>query len=438
MPVTAPRDRGRAHDAAALVLAFALAGCARGPSEASLTQADTTQCPSQVVEGIDVYSGTGTIDWSMVASSGRMFAFIKATQGNYDMQSTFCDQWTGAQLAGVLRSPYHFFDGTIDGVTQAQYFLADLESVGGLQPGDLPAMLDLECPTSSDESQTESDCEYTGDSGWVDTATLQQRALDWLSTVQQATGLPPIIYSYPSWFADTGVTTTALTAYPLFIASYDTCADVPAPWTSAVFWQYADNGTVPGISGETDEDRLFGSDGDLQGLTLPTSVPVDAGVDASASDAGNSPPHAGGGCRCATRYTRASDWIVPLGVALLLRRRRFPPRLERLCYGSRHAHRMWPGARERGARARRRREPELDAAREQDARRARAPSPAHDAEGDRLAARADRLRPADGHHRGVDHLRPQHEQERRHARSPCRVDDRRAEAQRAVHGRCRR
>jgi GH25 family lysozyme M1 (1,4-beta-N-acetylmuramidase) len=310
--------------AAALVFApAALAACARGPSEVSLTEADTQYCPSPVVEGIDVYSGNGAIDWTMVASSGREFAFIKATQGNYDQQSTFSTQWSGAHDAGLLRSPYHFFDGTIDGVTQANWFMSELTSVGGLKPGDLPPMLDLECPTSSVESQAQSGCEYAGDSGWVATATLQQRALDWLSTVQHATGLKPIIYSYPSWFAATGVTSTALTAYPLYIATYAGCADVPAPWTTATFWQYSATATVPGVTGEVDVDRFFGSDGDLEQLTLP-SVPTDGGVDAPNAvdtDAG-SRLHAGGGCHCAAGDTRASDVMLPVALALMLGRRR--------------------------------------------------------------------------------------------------------------------
>ena len=263
-----------------------------------------------------------------MAASGRQFAFIKVSQGNYDVQSTLAADWTGARTAGVLRSPYHFFDGTIDGVTQANWFLAALGSAGGLQPGDLPPMLDLECPTSSDQSTTQSDCEYTGDSGWVATATLQQRALDWLDTVQQATGLAPIIYSYPSWFADAGVTTTQLTNYPLFIATYEACADVPAPWTTAVFWQYSATGTVPGVTGEVDEDRFFGSAGALAGMTLQTTTPPrDAGVDAppvvnGENDAGSGHVQVQGGCGCAARRVGGSELALAGVVVFVLRRRR--------------------------------------------------------------------------------------------------------------------
>jgi lysozyme len=300
------------------------------PRESEQQQA-VQQCPTTTVEGIDVYQGNGAIDWTKVKAAGRDFAFIKATQGNYDKQSTFMANWTGAKAAGVLRSPYHFFDGTIDGATQAQWFLDELNAAGGLEVGDLPPLLDLECPTSSSQSQTEADCEYSGDSGWVATATLKQRTYDWLMAVEQATGVKPFIYSYPSWFADVMFTDPMLATFPLYIASYATCADVPAPWTSAVFWQYADNGTVSGITGEVDEDRFIGSAGDLQGITIPPDAGVpDAGAD---GDAGLGTPDGGGqsdqgkaaGCGCRTSSLDSgagSTWLALVLVLVIVTRAR--------------------------------------------------------------------------------------------------------------------
>jgi lysozyme len=250
----------------------------------------------------------------MVAASGRQFAFIKATQGDYNKQSTFAANWANAGAAGLLRSAYHFFDPTIDGVAQANWFLATAGS--GMGSNDLPPMLDIECPISASQSTSTSsgpNCEYTGNSGWVATATMQARIFDWLSTVEAATGRKPIIYSYPSWFPDVMFSDARLTAYPLFIATYSTCASVPAPWTSAVFWQYSASATVPGIAGNVDVDRFFGSAGDLQ--TWNAGPPPDAGVDAPMTDP---PAHAGCGCRSSS----PSGLLLVLAVVLPLRRRR--------------------------------------------------------------------------------------------------------------------
>jgi lysozyme len=304
-------------------LLIVVSACAAHESD---VEQEVQQCPTQTVEGIDVYSGQGAVDWMKVKGAGRDFAFIKATQGNYNKQSTFAANWTGAAAAGVLRSPYHFFDGTIDGKVQAQWFLDELNANGGLQPGDLPPMLDLECPTSSSQSAASPNCEYTGNSGWVATATLKQRTYDWLTTVEAATGRKPYIYSYPSWFAGVSFTDAALATYPLFIATYSSCASVPAPWTKAVFWQYSDTGTVSGVSGQVDEDRFIGSAGDLTGQT--GSVPPDAGV--GAADAGAGGPDAGmspetgrgGGCGCRATGSGSLAWLVALAGAVMFSVRR--------------------------------------------------------------------------------------------------------------------
>jgi MYXO-CTERM domain-containing protein len=277
-----------------------------------------TKCPAQVIEGLDVYSGTGTIDWTKVQASGRGFAFIKATQGDYNTQTTFATNWANALAAGVKRSPYHFFDGTVDGVAQANAFLGELQAAGGLQVGDLPALLDIECPTSSVQASAQTNCEHTGDSGWVDVATLKQRVYDWLDTVQMATGRAPIIYSYPSWFADLQMTDMKLASYPLFIASYNSCATIPAPWTTAVFWQYSATGTVPGVTGNADVDRFFGSADDLNAFTIQPAPQPDAGM----IDPMTPPPETPAGCGCRTSDAPTAWSLAAIGLVLVLRRRR--------------------------------------------------------------------------------------------------------------------
>ncbi|MFT3694975.1 MAG: GH25 family lysozyme [Kofleriaceae bacterium] len=298
------------------LLAF-VSACTTTTADTNSVEQGITMCPDQVVEGIDVFNGQGAIDWSMVSSSGRGFAFIKATQGTYNKQTTFPTNWTNAQTNAVKRSPYHFFDGTNDGVAQANAFLEAVTAAGGLGSGDLPAMLDIECPTSATEANTQSNCEYTGDSGWVDTATLNQRIFDWLDTVEAATGRKPIIYSYPSWFADVKVTDSRLADYPLFIASYNSCATIPAPWTTAVFWQYSATGTVPGIAGtkDVDLDRFFGSADDLNGFAIqPAPPPPDY-----SADAGIDPPPTESPAGCGCHSSGDPPWW--LAFALLFRRR---------------------------------------------------------------------------------------------------------------------
>ena len=254
-------------------------GC--GPLVDVTMEANTQQCATTTLEGVDVYNGYGAIDWVKVANSGRRFAFIKATQGNYNKQGTFAANWTNSRAANVVRSAYHFFDPTIDGVTQANWFLAEVQGAGGFDANDLPPMLDIECPISASQATSTASggsCEYAGNSGWVATATMQTRIFDWLDTVERATGRRPIIYSYPSWFPDLMFTDARLANYPLFIATYATCASVPPPWTTAVFWQYSASGTVPGITPKSDVDRFFGGEPELAAFIASTTDVPDGGA----------------------------------------------------------------------------------------------------------------------------------------------------------------
>ena len=313
-------------------IAVFVAACTAPDNTRAISQS-LTKCPDQVVEGLDVYSGTGVIDWNKVAASGRGFAFIKATQGDYNKQTNFATNWAAALAAGVKRSPYHFFDGTSDGLAQANLFLDDLTMAGGLQVGDLPALLDIECPTSSVQASAQANCEHTGDSGWVDTATLNQRIFDWLDAVESATGRAPIVYSYPAWFADAKVTDPRLTHYPLFIASYNSCATIPQPWTDAAFWQYSASGSVPGVTAKADVDRFFGSGADLDGFAIqPPSVvvPPDAGVDMTE-------PPTPAGCGC---HTNGSPPVWAIAAVLVLWRRKRARRSSKSCPDPRPAVRI--------------------------------------------------------------------------------------------------
>jgi lysozyme len=235
------------------------------------------QCkPSSVVSGVDLNpDGDGTLPW---ASSGTGFAIIKATQGDYYTDADFDANWAALKSAKIVRGAYHFFDATVSGVDQANYFLS---VVGTIEPGDLPPTLDIECPASGD-----SDCLGDGSSGAAPASQITLAMNDFLTTVKTATGLTPIVYSYGSWFSDNGVDTTGLEDYPLWIADYSgtNCFDVPTPWTAATIWQYDSSGDVGGVN--VDDDYFLGSAAQLATFTASGSLPIDGGAGDSGTDYG--------------------------------------------------------------------------------------------------------------------------------------------------------
>jgi lysozyme len=276
-------------------------GAAIGGGEPTgCTSAALEQCPSQSVEGIDVYDGQGTVDWAAVAGGGIAFAMIKATQGTYDTQATFGANWSGARRAGVRRGAYHFFDPYEDGAAQAQQYLA---TVGPLVAGDLPPMLDIECPDGDPDCLGTGGMGDTRDAASASPTAIAQRMWDWVHTVEGATGMKPIVYTFASYFASSGIDTAGLEAYPLFLAEVpstapgnNACFAVPAPWSRATMWQYSWSGTVPGIEGLVDRDRFLGSLADLQAFALggggAARPPGEADLDAAMPDADSTGPEA--------------------------------------------------------------------------------------------------------------------------------------------------
>ena len=254
---------------AASVSRWIASGAALAIASYALDAGAVQQCkPASVVDGVDLNpAGAGTLGW---AGSGKGFAIIKATQGTSYTDAEFAANWAALKSAGVVRGAYHFFDATVSGVDQANFFL---QVVGTIEPGDLPPTLDIECPVAG-----QSDCLGNGTSGAAPAAQIKQAMNDFLTTVKTRTGLTPIVYSYGSWFSDNGVDTTGLESYPLWLADYSgtSCFQVPTPWTVATIWQYDSSGTVSGIN--VDDDYFLGTAAQLATFTANGSLPIDGGA----------------------------------------------------------------------------------------------------------------------------------------------------------------
>jgi lysozyme len=201
------------------------------------------------IPGIDISHFQGTIDWSQVAQAGKMFAFVKATQGLTYVDPQFHANWAGVKAAGLLRGAYHFYQPGDDPRQQAEFFLQTVE----LGPGDLPPALDVEI--SNGQSAGE----------------IVQGVQEWLSAVQQALGVTPLLYTDRTFWNTLGA--KGFGDYPLWVAEYGVTLPVlPAGWTSWAFWQFSEAGTVPGVTGSTDLDLFQGSLEDLRTLAIPERI----------------------------------------------------------------------------------------------------------------------------------------------------------------------
>src|SRR5581483_382824 len=73
--------------------------------------------------GLDVSSYEGQPNWSSVKSSGRSFAWAKATEGTYYIDGDYSYNQNNGKSAGVYMGSYHFARPDLNGPgTEAGYF----------------------------------------------------------------------------------------------------------------------------------------------------------------------------------------------------------------------------------------------------------------------------------------------------------------------------
>lgn len=216
-------------------------------------QAAATHLP----EGPDVASyqhpGGAPIDWQRVRASGAQFAFVKATEGTTYTNPYFAADWADSAAAGLVHGAYHYARPYADlatAQTQAQHF-ADVIGRQDL-PGTLPPALDLE------------------ETGGLSPSALQQWTSIFLSTLQSLIGRTPMIYTYPSFWANRMGNSATFTSYPLWIANYGVGAPNTLTWPTWTFWQYTSSGTADGIAtrGGTDLNRFNGTAQQLTDFAL--------------------------------------------------------------------------------------------------------------------------------------------------------------------------
>jgi GH25 family lysozyme M1 (1,4-beta-N-acetylmuramidase) len=209
--------------------------------------------------GIDVSRFQGPIDWPTVATAGIKFAFVQGSRGSgadctvkpgqCGADPFFATNRVAAEANGIRVGAYHraiAAGGTTetaraDAIAEANVFLT---SVGSLQSGELIPVLDVETPFSG-----------------MTASSLRTWIRVWVKKVNKRLGRKPMIYTNASSWGATGNTLEfAKAKYPLWVAEWGVSRpSVPAGnWAGHGYsvWQYSSSGTVAGISGKVDQDRL--------------------------------------------------------------------------------------------------------------------------------------------------------------------------------------
>ena len=193
--------------------------------------------------GLDVSSYQEDIDWERVRAEGFDFAFIRIGYRGYSVGNIFPDERARENLAEAKAAGFdvgvYFYAQAIsveEAKEEARWCLDFL----GSEALQLPVVYDWE---------------YVGPAartGGMDKATLTECVKTFCTTVQEA-GFQPMVY-FNKHVSQDLLDLEALSEYPFWLAQYKEQMDYPY---QVDFWQYTEEGKVPGIEGDVDIDLMF-------------------------------------------------------------------------------------------------------------------------------------------------------------------------------------
>ncbi len=254
------------------------------------------------IQGLDVYTGEGVVNWTSVKNANYAFAFVKADEGVSNPDAQFAANMTNANAAGVYVGPYHFahteslspagtvkFDNYAGGafsptartqVNRDAYSDATLEAVSFItkikpyyyQSGTthyLPPVSDIEQAFMPNLTQS------------LKTEFVSNWAQLFSDTVYNALGVRPLLYLSKS-SANTNFTPAVAAQQPFWIAQYKGTGTTQPPvvgdtpnFPAWSFWQWSDGtdaiakgNLVPGVSGSPDRDVFSGTPAQLAAMAV--------------------------------------------------------------------------------------------------------------------------------------------------------------------------
>jgi len=198
---------------------------------------------AQTLMGIDVSSHQGDIDWQQVKNAGVNYAFVRLGNRGYGDGKLHADAYAlknlkEAKAAGIPVGAYLFSQAICveEALEEAEFALELLEGISL----DMPLVYDWEYISA--EART----------GNMNPRTLTDCTLAFCRRVEEA-GYEPMVYFNTTQARDL-MYLEELTAYKFWFAMYDTTGEFPC---KVDFWQYTDEGQIPGIEGYVDINMMF-------------------------------------------------------------------------------------------------------------------------------------------------------------------------------------
>lgn len=181
------------------------------------------------VQGVDVSSYQGIIDWNMLSQQNISFAFIKATEGSTFVDERFQYNWDEAVKTDLWVGAYHFFSFESEGTKQAEHFIL---TVGSLDHC-LPPVIDIEY------YDIESDMSFSKEK-------IKHEIKDFVQIIKDYYGVYPILYVTQKTYND--LIRDNIVDCPLWVRSVY-CKPKFIENNNWTFWQYSNRHKLSGYKG---------------------------------------------------------------------------------------------------------------------------------------------------------------------------------------------
>lgn len=231
-----------------------------------------------MIRGLDASSVQGPLPFAKLDPDIR-FCILKAQQGNDGFDPWFGRNMKAALTNGLVPFAYCFayplppqnpgsvIAGGIPGRDPCEQAKLCVDRVHAYpEMIGRPLFLDLEWPPPNE---------------WAKWGCTAEQISEWCrvfcAEVARLSGVTPVIYTYPWWWAEVSKADTSWAAcYPLWLASYPgrgvwpkegESPKVPRPWIDWLFWQWDGDGGLKLPNGVDSDFCVFnGTEEELQGL----------------------------------------------------------------------------------------------------------------------------------------------------------------------------
>lgn len=186
-------------------------------------------------EGLDVSEYQGDIDFARVRENGFTAVYIRSSVGSDYVDPYLERNYKNARANEFKVGFYHYV--TAVSVAQAReeadFFL---KAIAG-KTSEMRLAMDFETLSN------------------ISKETANQVAYEFLSTIEQKSGLGTVVYTNPNFIRNVW-DSRIYDNYPLWLAQWGVSTPETGTWNKWIGWQYSDDGRVDGISGRVDLDKF--------------------------------------------------------------------------------------------------------------------------------------------------------------------------------------